>query len=253
MSEFDTCMLCPRLCRSACPVVTGSAREAATPTWIATVVREWEAGRLDEAVAREAVTLCTDCGACQDHCHLDRPLPQLLRDVRRRLLPSTQLPTWDVPQGEVLLAVADARDWSVALAALPGAALWVAADNATGAALESGAKFGTRFGETLAGRQVVVADGAVAALLDAHDIAYSWLHESVADAGGCGSCRTGGDRPLACCGAAGPLRSAHPEDADRVAHLWVERGGADVVDARCRAHLRRAGHPARDVLDRMES
>ena len=57
-----------------------------------------------------------------------------------------------------------------------------------------------------------------------------------------GSCANDGLRPLACCGAAGPLRRAHPEDAARVAVMFAERADPGLIgDARCAEHLRAAG------------
>ncbi len=61
---LDTCAVCPRLCRPACPVAMGSGREAAVPAVIAEVVRAWRDGRVGDDLAREAATLCVGCGGC---------------------------------------------------------------------------------------------------------------------------------------------------------------------------------------------
>ncbi|MCA9568245.1 MAG: hypothetical protein KC656_10395 [Myxococcales bacterium] len=258
MSAWDTCRVCPRLCRDGCPVATGSAREAAVPTWIATCLHGWEAGSVSAEDAAQSATLCTDCGACQDHCHLHRPLPELLRDARRRLLPAPPIAPLApvVGSARVVAVCADDRDLVGVLEARLGQPVArLRTEDALGVAAVEHPVFDARAAELrdrLAGRVVVVVDGGVARALVAARVAFRWAWDLVGDgtADAVGSCATGGERPLACCGAAGPLRHHHPEDAARVARLFAERGEADrVVDACCRDYLRSAGLTVADWLD----
>lgn len=254
MSRLDTCRLCPRLCRDACPVATAGS-EAAVPTFLATILDRHERGLVDDVVARDVLTRCTDCGACQEHCHLHRPLPEWLRAARAALLPRPPVaPVGEVsgPPGATVVVIAtDER--SAALPGLSGAAVLRTADRLGAAALGHGglevhlAQLRVR----LAGRTVVVADGGVAEVLRAAAVPFRWWWEVVDDPHPAqGSCVAGGARGLSCCGGRGPLAGHHPDDAARVAARFVERGGAEVRDARCRDHLVRCGFPARDTLDR---
>ena len=251
MGELDTCMLCPRLCRSACPVATGTGREAATPSWIATVVRAWERGTVSEALAREAVALCTDCGACQEHCHLHRPLPELLRRARASLDPRPLPEPPPPPDGQALLVVADDRQWDSVRERVGADAVWRVPSRFGEEAVRLGERHPPAWVEALRARRIITPDGGIATVMRLHDLPYVWVADELGDPG-CGSCAHGGGGPLACCGAAGPLARVHPPDAVRVARTWARRGGLQVQDARCRAHLRAAGVEATDVLDREE-
>jgi hypothetical protein len=261
VSDLDTCVLCPRLCRDACPVATGSAREAAVPTWIATTLREWEAGRLPAAIAREAATLCTDCGACRAACHLDRPLPERLRRARAELCEAPAIePLRPIEGTGARVAVeADERPLAAVLSRRIGAPVrrWPTGDRLGVAAVEHAtfAHRGAAIREALGGLEVVVADGGVARALGAAGVPFVWVHDLVPGlraADTVGSCACGGERPLACCGGAGPLARHHPDDAARVARMFVERGGGGVLaDARCRSHLRAAGLEVYDLVDHL--
>lgn len=255
---FDTCALCPRLCRPSCPVTTGSQREAAVPAVIAGVLLSYKHGRLDAATAAEAATLCTDCGACQAHCHLDRPLPEALRAARREL---TACPPFEPlrpieGKGKLLAIEADDRGFAKALARRLGEPVrrWPTADRLGVAAIEY-AEFAPRLSEirmALGDAEVVVADGGVAEVLRKAKIPHRWLHEVLPDlAIGCGSCRVDGpERPLGCCGGAGPLRMHHPEDAERVARAWLARmDRPTVLDGRCRDFLVPLDRRVSDPLD----
>ena len=257
-TQWDTCSLCPRLCRSSCPVATGTAREAAVPAQIARVLREWEDGRTTDAQAAHAATLCTDCGACRDHCHLHRPLPAQLRTVRGRLLDRPEIEPLGVVEGEgdSVVIEADARPLARWLSEHLGRAhrrLSTEDQLGVGAAEHPG--FDDRAHELvqlLGDVDVVVADGGVARVLERTGVAFRWLHEVVPDLGAdaVGSCRAGGARPMACCGGAEPLRSHHPEDARRVGARFVQRAeGGTLLDAACRNHLAACSRAVRDVVD----
>lgn len=258
-ARWSTCALCPRLCRTACPVATGAAREAAVPSFLAIVLGEWERDRVDDATALEAATLCTDCGACQDRCHIDRPLPDLLREVRSSLVPTPRLDPLSEIEGDAdwIAIEADDRPLATALEHHLGrpVARWTTTDRLGVAAIEHPIwkRRVERLRAVVGTRHIVVADGGVAQALSSAGIGFQWLHEVDRTlTRGTGSCSAGGDRPLACCGGAGPLPVHHPEDAVRVGQLWLERSDEwKVVDARCRDHLRGCGGEATDPLDQL--
>lgn len=258
IDDWSTCALCPRLCRPACPVTTGSRREAAVPAVIAAAILEWERGDLSAELAAQAATLCTDCGACQDWCLIDRPLPRLLREVRPRLLPEPLIEPLRPIEGEGsrVAVEADDRAFARALSRRLDAPVrrWVTRDHLGVAAVEHPSwpararALRAHVGEA----EVVVADGGSARALEAAGVPFRWLHEVVPGLpGGVGSCAVAGEpRPLRCCGAGGPLPRHHPEDARRVGRAWLDRTRSrTLLDARCRAHLRASGGDVVDLLD----
>lgn len=260
VGAWDTCALCPRLCRPACPVASGSQREAAVPAVIAGVMFDWIRDRADLTMVATSATLCTDCGACQAHCHLDRPLPEALRHARAEILPCPPFETLRPIEGrgQTVAIEADDRALAAALAHRLGEPVrrWPTGDRLGVAAIEH-PEFARRLDEiraALAGSDVVIVDGGIAEVLVKAKIAFRWLHEVLPDlATGCGSCRTpGADKPAACCGAAGPLPRHHPDDAARVGRFWLSRTDERrVIDARCRGHLRASDPSVTDPLDRL--
>lgn len=255
--QWDTCALCPRLCRTACPVATGSAREAAVPTLIATTIRAHEQGRLPVSQAIEAATLCTDCGNCAELCHIDRPLPEFLRSFRGEHLAEPAVePLRPIEGSGARVAIeADERPFAATLARHLGQSVrrWPTADR-LGVALvehEGWARQASELRRHASTHSLVVADGGVAQALEASDISFEWLHQVVRGLPtGAPSCRQEGRGPLACCGGAGPLATHHPDDARRVGKLWLDRAEDwKVGDARCREHLRGCGADPTDPLD----
>ncbi|MEZ4322791.1 MAG: (Fe-S)-binding protein [Myxococcota bacterium] len=255
--SWDTCALCPRLCRSACPVATGSGREAAVPAVIAGTMLDVERGVLPESLGREALTLCTDCGACQEHCHLHVPLPAMLREARVERVPRPALEALQPIQGmgDWIAVESDERPFAEALSKALKVPVrrWATSDH-LGVEVLPFPDFEQRL-ERIRGRvgaaRVVVISGGVAKVLEAAGVGFQWLHEVVRDLpGGEGSCALGGSRPLGCCGAAGPLKSFHPDDAARTGRVWLDRSEEWVVrDARCRGHLNGCGGQVKDPLD----
>ena len=274
-AEVETCALCPKLCRSVCPVASGTGREAAVPAVIAGVIREWRLGRVDPDLARRASTLCTDCGACQRYCHLDRPFPEVLRRVRSELVPQpTMEPIRPVEgDGDWVAVETDGRRWSVALARYTGNKVrrWYTADRWGRAAIEH-AGWSDRMRALRAASEgfiLVVADGGIAECLQAAKIDFRWLHDVCPELHrgvlGCrevaGMAAPGGQTQvtvgIACCGAAGPLKAHHPEDACRMGQRWLrdhQAMGANlftVLDTRCGEHLRDCGASVKDSVDRL--
>ena len=257
-AHLSRCTLCPRLCRAACPVAVGSAREASVPTQIAGVLLDAAEGRVSRELAAEAATLCTDCGACEEHCHLHQPLPRLIREARAlyvEVVPP-QVPAPPVGDFDLIAVEADERPLAEALSRRLGRPVspWRTRDQFGLAACDSSywAEHAALLRTHTTGRTVVVADGGAALALERAGVRHVSLDAIVSGLPpATGSCvARGGPRPLACCGGGGPLHQHHPEDAARVADAWWRRAPTELVaDARCRCHLRRSGHPARDWVD----
>jgi len=255
-----TCALCPRLCRPACPVTVATAREAATPTALASAGLLWQRKQWSDARAAEALTLCTDCGGCQAHCHIDYPLPDLLRQLRGAATPQPPMAPLQAIEGagRWLAVESDARPLAAALAQALEEPVrrWRTSDRLGVAALEHAgfSAHAQAIQETLRGvEEVVVIDGGSAQALERAGVSYRWLQDVLPDltTTGLRSCRsTGAPSPLSCCGGAGPLARLHPEDARRVGQRWLEETDSrQVVDARCRDHLRACGGDVQDPLD----
>ncbi|MBX2798732.1 MAG: hypothetical protein KTR31_13710 [Myxococcales bacterium] len=99
---------------------------------------------------------------------------------------------------------------------------------------------------------VVVTDGRVARVLRSAGIAFRWLHQVVTLPTDpiVGSCASPGERPMACCGGAEPLRSHHPEDARRVGERFGQRAVTSTyADGACASHLRECGLQVVDVVE----
>ncbi len=264
-STLETCALCLRLCRSACPVATATGREAATPTRLAEAALQWRRGLLSDDLARQALALCTDCGGCGSFCHIGQPLPEALRQARAALSPAPAVAPLAPIEGDgVVVAVeSDARAWAGALAARLGApvARWRTSD-ALGAALRgrepAWSSRAAALRTSAEGRELVVHDGDVAAALRDAGVPFRWLQEvlGLACTASCAAPGTAGARGegparVVCCGGAGPLREAWPDDARRLASRWQEEHQPQTVgDARCGRWLAKAGVPVPDVLDR---
>jgi ferredoxin len=254
---LSICALCPRLCRPACPVATGTGREAAVPAVIAGVLSDWANGRVGDDLAREAATLCADCGACESHCEVNQPLPALLRSARAQLcevpLP-TLLPTIE-GEGILVAIESDERPMAKALSEHLGEGVGrLFTDNRLSLGSRGHVQWSAHLNSTqalLKSRQVVIADGGVASVLHEAGVTYQWLHECVQGLDkGTGSCQAGGKAPSACCGGADPVKTAHPQDAQRMGHFWSTRlETSHVADSRCRAHLLQCGVQVEDPLD----
>ena len=255
---LETCALCPRLCRPACPVSTGTGREAAVPTFLARMGLEHARGRVDDALAEAALTLCVDCGACEAHCHVHQPLPELLRDARRAVAVSRPVEPIEKPgPGTRVLAVeADERPLHRVVERLLGepVAAWPTRNQLGVAYLHTDAwpSYAAVLRDLVAGRHVVTADGQVSRVLTEAGIEHQLLQELTEIAGDTGSCVMEGQTPLACCGGAAPLTVHHPEDAQRVAKAFARRWeGRCLSDAACKRHLEQSGVPVKDLLDRL--
>ncbi len=251
MSEpLSTCALCPRLCRFACPVANGTSREAAVPGTIAGVLLAWSRGTVDNAIAREAALLCSDCGRCQHVCHLHHPLPDLIAEARASLAPVVVSGIGSVEGEGALVAIeTDDRAWSAALASRLGEPVAkLRTPDALGGEARRAQGWEARrdsLRAQLKGRTAVVAHGAAARVLDEAGVTWRWLHDALG-VPAAPSCVGGA---LTCCGGADALQTGHSADATRLASRW----GVDgiLADARCGAHLKAKGRVVVDVIDQL--
>jgi ferredoxin len=267
-TEVEHCALCPRLCRHACPVAVATGREAATPTAIATILLRWTRGSAPDALAAAAATLCTDCGACEDACGIDRPVVAQLQAARAAVLPAAHPETLRAVEGgaSTVAIECDNRAWGPALAAHlgHGVARLQTTDHLGTASLDSGALTEDHIAtlrNSLAGRTAVVACHGCARVVEAAGIETVHLAEMVTTPSDarvhrpCNGPQLAGaslQATVLCCGAGGPLAHHHPDMADDVGHaLAAEFGTQPVVspDARCANHLRKCGAVVADLVD----
>jgi ferredoxin len=193
-----------------------------------------------------SVTLCTGCGACQEHCHLHEPLPDAIRAAWGRLLPAVTPTVATSGEGRYAVIETDARAWGPALAAHLGESVVSVRLDGSGVVWSDLARQALL--DAIGDRIPVVADGGTAEVLEGVD-GVVWLHQLVPEtAVGRGSCRVDGVKPTACCGGAGPLAEHHPDTAARVARAW---GDGAVDDARCCGWLQRSGLRSEDAVDRL--
>jgi ferredoxin len=116
-SDFESCVYCPRLCRHVCPVAAGSGGEAATPTAMMTGAWQWPRDSATAEEALESATLCTQCGACEEHCKLSRPVSALLSEAIGRIRDAPSTPPLEVlGEGSWVAVETDERRWAEALA-----------------------------------------------------------------------------------------------------------------------------------------
>src|SRR5579872_2051494 len=84
--ELETCVFCPKLCRSACPVSNAEPRETITP-WgkmsMAYFVAQGDVATT-EAFAQPAWA-CTGCFACRESCDHRNDVSGTLQAVRAGL------------------------------------------------------------------------------------------------------------------------------------------------------------------------
>jgi ferredoxin len=235
----------------------GAAREAAVPAVMAATLLAVERGDVPADLAAQTMTLCTDCGACQDHCHLGTPLPDALRRARVQALDEPPMAPLEpiTGHGHRVVVESDERRWAGVLADHLGEPLrvWRTTDDLGVAAIEHPGFEGRlrRIRDRVGSAELIVSSGGTAQVLDAAGVTYRWVRELVPTLPrGAGSCRVEGARPFACCGAAGPLRRYHPDDAARLGALWLDRLGEwRVADSRCRTHLGACGGRVTDPVD----
>lgn len=260
MSGLETCVLCPRLCRPVCPVAIGTSREAAVPTIIASAVFAADRGTQSSSFAREALSLCVDCGACEAHCHISHPLPALLQLARERhgaIRSPESLNPISGDEGWVAVEC-DGRPWGKALAKHlgHGVAVWKTNDElgyeANGTSHWKNHRQALR--SQVIDRVIIVSDGGAAKALSAAGLSFRWLHELVPDiAVDVGSCEVSGPKiGDGCCGGAAPLVSQSPVDALRLGRKALKGlTTPSVNDGRCGRHLNGCGTEVLDAVSRL--
>lgn len=246
MRDLETCSLCPRLCRHACPVAVGTGREAATPTALAGVLVDHARGAVSDNLARQASTLCVDCGACQDECHLHQPLPSILREARAALLsPSATPPLPEPPSGvSSLFLVVHRDDAELPGCEVPSDAELVVCPQRLGVDADFGLlRPNEAVATTFSGYTLYTMDGGIFEVLRRAGLDPQWAVKAPEGATGSCVCALGDRPPLACCGARGPLREHHPGSAKQLAAAFARRlaPGTTVLDTRCAQHLRSSG------------
>lgn len=257
--EYETCTFCPRLCRAVCPIAVGSAREAATPSSMMSGPYLHAVGTISAEDAADLASLCTRCGACTEFCHLGRPVAPLLAEALGALTaPAAPAPFAPVQgEGALVAVICGDEDWSGALGALLGepVASFRSPDHLGEALLDHPARFEAHAAALKAhfsGATLVVSDHGCSRVAEAAGLTVRALHSLVPLPTGpvfhpCQGPRLEGEpvaEALACCGAAWPLSTRHPEVAAEVAEAAAARlGGVQVCspDHRCAAALRRHG------------
>ena len=77
------CVVCPRLCRDACPVAVHAARDDLVPSEkMRSAAAVFGASAL--GIWPERLAACTGCGACTSHCLLQVPVASWLALARER-------------------------------------------------------------------------------------------------------------------------------------------------------------------------
>jgi Fe-S oxidoreductase len=266
-ADYETCAYCPKLCRHVCPVAVGTARESTTPTAMMTGALLALDGIVTPAEGYASASLCTSCGACTEVCLLDQPVRDLLREARGAWGPRVSSSLGTVEGAGTWVAVeCDERRWSEALAKKRGGAVarFRTSDHHGARLLDHPARFATHASalrDRLAGRTVIVSCHACERVAREAGLEHEhlsnlqaperadWVHQP------CHGPRLGGaifPGATACCGAAEPFASVHPDAAAEVARWWERAlAGASLAtpDTRCGVALRKAGVALRDPVD----
>ncbi len=237
----DTCPFCPRLCRHVCPVVAATARESATPTAIATVIRLAQQGKLTSELAESALSLCNGCGACARHCGVGMDVAATVRECRSRPTPAP-LPALPADSRPVRVRVGEGE--------ASGTVVHTPDSLGHAAVLAGDLAHVKRVGRHFGGRGVLTDSNAVAAVLLAASalpgIAPITVVMDVPPLGGarfmtCWEGATGADGQVACCGAREGFETANPSVASAMAQEAVRRMGGEptvCADGHCAAWLR---------------
>jgi len=265
VSEVDHCAFCPRLCRHACPVAVGSAREAAVPAVIMADVYAWIVGTGSAADAARAAALCTSCGACTRACKLERPVSDLLARVRATAGPPPRVeePAEIDGAGDLVAVETDERRWSAALGRRLGVAVArLPTRDELGRALighpEAFAVHARRLRAVVGLRTLVAPSRGVEAVAAEAGIAcrplssFVQVDPTLPAVPRCGAADN--SEQLGCCGAAPPLSTHHPDIAATVGAEAARRLGGlrhSAEDAVCAAALRRHGAAVEDLVTRL--
>src|SRR5271170_6681377 len=85
--NLETCVYCPKLCRSACPVSDADPKETLTPWGKMSMAYFVARGDVEAAPSFAAPAwACTGCGACQDTCDHKNDVATTLFTARAGLM-----------------------------------------------------------------------------------------------------------------------------------------------------------------------
>lgn len=272
-ADLATCVYCPKLCRHVCPVAVGTGREAAAPSVMALHPFRFLRGEGGVTLAVEAASLCLECGACEAHCEVHRPLGSMLGALRRGLTPPPPADPLAAVEGEGRLVAVeeDDRAWASALAERTGkeVARLRTADHLGAQALShplAPPEHARALRAAFDHRVAVVADHRTLQALRQAGVEVVHLVELVElPTEGLAHAPCAGPRlqgraasGLPCCGARAALPTVHPERAAEVAShaarlLDEDRGDATTPvrspDCTCARALRGAGLDVVDAVD----
>ncbi len=93
VSQTETCVRCPSLCRHACPVAEAESRDTVAPQRLVTLTHLLETGRIPAESAGDLPYHCTHCGACQQACLHGQDVPRLLTEGRAQVLAHSAAPS----------------------------------------------------------------------------------------------------------------------------------------------------------------
>lgn len=109
--ELETCVYCPKLCRTSCAVSNAEPRETLTPWGKMSSAYFMARGdvEIDAGFAKTAWA-CTACGACEDFCHHHNPVASTLYEARAALFDKGMAPA------EAVRVTSEFTAWNAALA-----------------------------------------------------------------------------------------------------------------------------------------
>jgi Fe-S oxidoreductase len=85
--KLETCVFCPKLCRSACPVSNAEPKETLTPWGKMSLAYFVAQGDVEAAPSFAAPAwACTDCGACKETCEHKNEVATTLLTARAGLM-----------------------------------------------------------------------------------------------------------------------------------------------------------------------
>jgi ferredoxin len=215
----------------------------------------FERGVMPAQDALSALSLCSECGACEAHCVVGQPVIELLAEAReaieRELVSEATAVSASEPSdaqvqgsGRVIAIECDERSWHPALAARLKEPVAVYRTTAhLGLSSE-------HLQSLFSNRTVTTSCGRCQQKLSGAGVSFQSLTACVGEKAPSHwlDCRDGSSTSLdglpACCGGRGPLIDSDPVRAQLLALDFAERlpkGPVAMADCACSAALRRAG------------
>lgn len=93
-SQLDLCSSCPKLCQSACPVVTHTGNESHSPWGLMQTMNMVRKGQIpfDEEVAALSYQ-CLTCRGCTDLCEHSNDVPAVMHEARKKAVDDDLAPS----------------------------------------------------------------------------------------------------------------------------------------------------------------